>query len=140
MDNGGKGTLSFSQIAVGEENNLGIKVYGEKAGLEWYQETPNTLEVRYLDSPKVTFTPNGNDLYPQALTARIPAGHPEGYLEAFATIYKNFAQDVIAFKEDPENQKKDYPTVVDGLRGMKFIYASVESNNNNACWIKLDDC
>lgn len=140
LENGAKGTISISQIAVGEENNLGIKIYGEKASLEWYQEMPNTLEAKFLDSPKLTFTPNGKNLYPQALTSRIPAGHPEGYLEAFATIYKNFAHDVIAFKENLGEPDIDYPTVADGVRGMKFIYASVESNNKDASWVKLDDC
>lgn len=136
MENGAKGSLSFSQIAVGEENNLAIKVYGEKGSLEWKQEVPNTLEVKYLKGPRVTFTPNGNDLYPEALTSRIPAGHPEGYLEAFATIYKNFAEHVIAFKNNREVEITDYPTVEDGLRGMQFIYGAVESNERNSAWVK----
>ena len=87
-----KGTMSFSQIAVGEENNLAIRVYGEKGSLEWAQENPNQLITRWLDQPKIIYTPNGNDLYQESLGAsRIPAGHPEGYLEAFANVYKNFA-------------------------------------------------
>lgn len=138
MENGAKGTLSISQIAVGEENNLSIKIYGEKGGLEWEQESPNTLTTRWLDKPKKTFTPNGNDLYPEALTSRIPAGHPEGYLEAFATIYKNFATHIIAELNNEVIEKPDYPTINDGLRGMQFIASSVESNKNNSSWTKMN--
>ena len=138
MDNGAKGTMSISQIALGEENNLAIKVYGDKGSLEWHQEEPNKLITHSLDKPIKTFTPNGNDLYPAALeTSRIPAGHPEGYLEAFATIYKNFAQHVLAVLNGELGGNADYPSVKDGIRGMQFIYASVESDENNASWIKL---
>ena len=136
MNNGAKGTISISQIALGEENNLGIKVYGEKGSLEWYQENPNELITRWLDAPKKIYTPNGNDLYPIAVS-RIPAGHPEGYLEAFATIYKNFATHLMAVKKGEIIEKPDYPTAKDGVRGMQFIYASVKSNEQNAAWTKL---
>ncbi len=92
LENGAKGILSISQIAVGEENNFSIRVYGEKGSLEWHQETPNELITRWIDQPKMTFTPNGNGIYPLSLAAsRIPAGHPEGFIEAFANVYKNFA-------------------------------------------------
>ena len=139
LKNGGKGTISFSQIAVGEENNLAIRVYGEKGSLEWAQEHPNQLITRWLDQPKITYTPNGNDLYAEALTAsRIPAGHPEGYLEAFANVYKNFAIHLNAKLSDKEIKTPDYPTVADGVRGMKFIYACVKSDQNNANWEKLN--
>ena len=138
MENGAKGTMSFSQIALGEENNLAIKVYGTKGSLEWRQENPNELVTRWLDKPITVFTPNGNNLYPQALAvSRIPAGHPEGYLEAFATIYKNFATHLLAVLNDEILKDFDYPTVKDGIRGMQFIYASVESDKNNATWTKL---
>lgn len=139
MENGAKGTISISQIALGEENNLGIKVYGEKGSLEWYQENPNELITRWLEAPKKVYTPNGNGLHPEALeVCRIPAGHPEGYLEAFATIYKNFATHLIAVNEGKQIEKPDYPTVEDGVRGMKFIYAAVESDKNNAAWTKIN--
>jgi len=138
MENGAKGTMSFSQIALGEENNLSIKVYGEKGSLEWYQENPNQLITHWLKEPQKIFTPNGNDLYPEALnSSRIPAGHPEGYLEAFATIYKNFAIHLMAVLTNKTIEKPDYPTVNDGIRGMKFIYAAVESNKNNSMWTKI---
>lgn len=138
MENGAKGTISISQIALGEENNLGIKVYGTKGSLEWYQENPNELITRWLDEPKKIYTPNGNGLHQEALeVARIPAGHPEGYLEAFATIYKNFATQLNAVNNGEKTAKPDYPTVEDGIRGMKFIYAAVESDKNNAAWTKI---
>jgi len=139
MENGAKGTMSFSQIALGEENNLAIKVYGEKGSLEWHQENPNQLITHWLDKPVKVYTPNGNDLYDEALSvSRIPAGHPEGYLEAFATIYKNFATHLMAVLNGETIEKPDYPTAKDGVRGMQFIYASVESDKNNAAWTKLE--
>ena len=138
LENGAKGTMSISQIAVGEENNLAIKVYGEKGSVEWHQEEPNKLITHWLNEPIKIYTPNGNDLYPIALeTSRIPAGHPEGYLEAFATIYKGFANHLLALLKGETEIEPQYPTVKDGVRGMKFIYGAVESNKNNSTWIKL---
>ncbi|TBN14754.1 Gfo/Idh/MocA family oxidoreductase [Hyunsoonleella pacifica] len=138
MENGAKGTISISQIALGEENNLGIKVYGTKGSIEWYQENPNELTARWLEAPKTIYTPNGNGLHDEALAVcRIPAGHPEGYLEAFATIYKNFALHLSAVNEGKTIENPDYPTITDGVRGMKFIYAAVESDKNNANWTKI---
>jgi len=139
LENGAKGTMSFSQIAVGEENNLAIRIYGEKGSLEWSQENPNQLITRWLDQPKIIYTPNGNNLYQESLGAsRIPAGHPEGYLEAFANVYKNFAIHLNAKLSKKEIKTPDYPTVFDGVRGMKFIYASVESDKKNSVWTKLN--
>ena len=138
LENGAKGTMSFSQIATGEENNLAIRVYGEKGSLEWHQETPNELITRWLDKPKMIYTPNGNNLYPEALSAsRIPSGHPEGYLEAFANVYKNFAIHVHAKMQGKEIIIPDYPTVSDGVRGIQFIYAAVQSDKNNAAWTAI---
>ncbi|WP_233783168.1 Gfo/Idh/MocA family protein [Flavivirga eckloniae] len=138
LENGAKGTMSISQIALGEENNLAIRVYGEKGSLEWHQENPNELITHWLEDPIKVFTPNGNGLYPEALnTSRIPAGHPEGYLEAFATIYKNFATHLMAILNGETMNTPDYPTAKDGVRGMKFIYAAVASDTNNAAWTKI---
>jgi predicted dehydrogenase len=138
MENGAKGTMSFSQIAVGEENNLAIRIYGEKGSVEWHQEDPNKLIARWLNKPKEVFTTNGTNLYPEALAvSRIPAGHPEGYLEAFATIYKNFATHLMSTLEGKTIEKPQYPTILDGVRGMQFICAAVESNKNNSTWTKL---
>jgi len=138
FENGAKGTMSFSQIATGEENNLAIRVYGEKGSLEWHQETPNELVTRWLDKPKTTYTSNGNNLFPEALTAsRIPSGHPEGYLEAFANVYKNFALHIYAKLQGNRIENPDYSTVTDGVRGIQFIYAAVQSDKNNAAWTSL---
>ncbi|AOW22117.1 oxidoreductase [Urechidicola croceus] len=138
LEGGAKGIMSFSQIAVGEENNLAIKVYGEKGSLHWEQENPNKLTTKWLDKPNKVYTPMGNDLYPEALSiSRIPIGHPEGYLEAFATIYRNFANHLMAKIDGESVDKTDYPTVDDGIRGMQFIYAAVESNTNNSKWTKI---
>lgn len=139
LEKGAKGTMSFSQIATGEENNLSIRVYGEKGSLEWHQEKPNELTTRWIDQPKKIFTANGNALYPLALAAsRIPAGHPEGYLEAFANIYKNFATHLNALMMSSEIETPDYPTVYDGIRGVQFIHAAVASDKQNAAWVGLD--
>ncbi len=138
LENGAKGIMSISQIATGEENNLSIRVYGEKGSLEWHQEKPNELTTRWLDKPKMIFTPNGHDLYPQSLVAsRIPAGHPEGYLEAFGNVYKNFATHLNALNANTTVETPDYPTVFDGIRGVQFIHAAVESDRQNASWVKL---
>ncbi|WP_066220002.1 Gfo/Idh/MocA family protein [Formosa haliotis] len=138
MENGAKGSISISQIALGEENNLAIKVYGEKGSLEWYQENPNELITRWLNEPKKIYSPNGNGLHPEALeVSRIPSGHPEGYLEAFATIYKNFAKHILSVNAGEVVENPDYPRIEEGVRGMKFIYAAVESNDNNSNWTKI---
>ncbi|MGY5353697.1 Gfo/Idh/MocA family protein [Wenyingzhuangia sp. IMCC45467] len=137
LENGAKGIMSISQIALGEENNLAIKIYGTKGSLEWQQEKPNQLTTHWLNEPVKIYTPNGNKLYPSAQISRIPAGHPEGYLEAFATVYKNFAIHLIALSKGETIKSPDYPTAKDGVRGMKFIYAAVESDKNNSTWTKL---
>ncbi len=140
---GAKGVLHSSQISVGEENNLNIRVYGEKGGLEWHQNEPNTLLLKWLDQPMQVYrTGNGYLGKNAAAATRTPPSHPEGYLEAFANIYKNFASAVRArlekkklAKDDPAN---DYPKIEDGVRGMAFIEAVVKSSKQNAGWTKLD--
>jgi len=140
---GAKGVLHSSQISVGEENNLNIRIYGEKGGLEWHQADPNTLLVKWIDQPMQVYrTGNGYLGKNAAAAARTPPSHPEGYLEAFANIYKNFANSIRArlekkklAKNDPAN---DYPKVEDGVRGMAFIEAVVKSSKSNAAWTKLD--
>lgn len=139
---GAKGVLHSSQISVGEENNLNIRVYGEKGGLEWHQNEPNTLLVKWLDRPMEVYrTANGYLGANAAAATRTPASHPEGYLEAFANIYKNFGSAVRARvegkklkKNDPAN---DFPKIEDGVRGMAFIEAVVGSSAKNAKWTKL---
>ncbi len=139
FENGAKGTMTFSQIATGEENNLGIRIYGTKGSVAWYQENPNELVVRWLNKPKQVFTPAGNGGYPEVSEyVRIPAGHPEGYLEGFATIYRSFARELQKINAGGTPSKQpDFPTVKDGVRGMKFIYATVESSKNNTIWTKI---
>lgn len=141
FDNGAKGVLHASQISVGEENNLNIRVYGEKGGLEWHQQEPNTLVAKWLDKPTQLLRTGVGELSPaSAAHTRIPAGHPEGYLEAFASIYRDFAYCVQARLkgEAPDPLYTDFPTVSDGVRGMKFIERVVASSNSSEKWLPFD--
>jgi len=137
FNNGAKGILHASQIAAGEENDLNIRVYGTRGGLHWRQLEPNTLVVRWLDKPTELRRTGVGELYPatQAHT-RIPAGHPEGYLEAFANIYRNVAYCLQArlLGQEPDPLYLDFPTVHDGLRGMQFIERVVASNQSQEKW------
>lgn len=140
FDNGATGILLATQVAAGEENNLNIRVYGEKGGLVWRQEEPNTLEVKWLDKPKETIRAGWGYLSePARKNTRTPSGHPEGYLEAFANIYMNFAKAVRDYKPgkkiDPA--KYDFPDVADGVRGMAFVEAVVKSSKSNQKWTKV---
>jgi predicted dehydrogenase len=137
---GAKGVLMASQISVGEENNLAIRVYGETGGLEWHQNEPNTLLVKHLDRPTEIYRTGNGYLSDVAKAAtRTPPSHPEGYLEAFANIYKNFARQVRAFNDGAakKGDESDYPKIEDGIRGMDFIEAVVNSSKNNAAWTKM---
>ena len=137
FDNGAKGVLHCSQISVGEENNLNLRVYGEKGGLEWHQKEPNTLLVKWIDKPMEVYrTGNGYLGAASASATRTPPSHPEGYLEAFANIYRNFASHIRARLEGstPSAFSLDYPKIEDGVRGMAFIEAVVASSKNNAAW------
>ena len=140
FDNGAKGVLMASQVAAGEENGLRIRVYGEKGGVEWYQHEPNTLQVKWLDQPTQIYRAGGNNghyLSPLAVhNCRTPAGHPEGYLEAFANIYRNFAL-TLGCKMDgttPTAEMLDFPGIEDGLRGMAFIDNVVASSQSDKKW------
>jgi predicted dehydrogenase len=140
FDNGAKGVLHASQISSGEENGLNIRIYGEKGGLEWHQMEPNTLLHKRQDHPTRILRTGVGDLSPAAQYAtRIPAGHPEGYLEAFANIYRNFATCVQARLEgkEPDPLALDFPTVHDGVRGMQFIVTTVNSSNSDQKWVPL---
>jgi len=141
FDNGAKGVLHCSQISAGEENALNIRVYGEKGGLQWHQHDPNTMYVKWLDKPMQVYRTGTGYMGDSAVAhTRTPAGHPEGYLEAFANIYQNFTKVVQAKMEGKEADKiyQDFPTVEDGVRGMKFIDAVIASGENNAAWTKID--
>jgi predicted dehydrogenase len=140
---GAKGVLHASQISVGEENNLNIRVYGEVGGLEWHQRYPNTMYLKWLDQPTQIYRTGLGYLGGNAKAAtRTPPAHPEGYLEAFANIYKNFANHIRArldgIKPAKDDPCQDYPKIEDGVRGMAFIEAVVKSSKKNAAWTKLE--
>ncbi len=140
FENGAKGVLHASQIAAGEENDLNIRVYGEKGGLEWRQMEPNTLIVKWVDQPTQYYRTGGGYLSQNAAAnSRIPAGHPEGYLEAFANIYRNFAFTLRARMQgqEPDPQYLDFPTIDDGIRGMAFIENAVASSKSSEKWYKF---
>ena len=141
FDNGAKGVLVATQIAAGEENNIRLRVYGDKGGLEWHQHEPNTLFIKWSDRPtEIVRVGNG---YMSAIAqnnTRTPGGHPEGYLEAFANIYRNFSLTVRAKMngETPKAEWLDFPTVEDGIRGMQFIDTVVEAGyNDQQKWVKF---
>ncbi|MGY3549174.1 putative dehydrogenase [Bradyrhizobium sp. USDA 4472] len=136
---GAKGMLWASQVAVGNENGLTLRVYGSKAGLEWAQEHPNQLWFTPYGQPKQLLTRGGAGAMGEAArVTRVPSGHPEGYLEGFATIYAEAARAIHAaranVKPDPE---VIFPTVEDGLAGVKFIDAAVKSSAGNGTWIRM---
>ena len=140
---GAKGVLHSSQISVGEENNLSIRVYGERGGLEWHQNDPNSMLLKWPDQPMQVYRTANDYLSPAAANAsRTPPSHPEGYLEAFANIYVNFANHIRAKldrrKLAKDDSAMDYPKIKDGIRGMAFIEAVVKSSKNNARWTKLN--
>ena len=140
FDNGAAGVLMASQVAAGEENALKIRVYGEKGGLEWAQHEPNTLLVKWLDQPAQILRAGGN--YGDRLSSfavqncRTPGGHPEGYLEAFANIYKNFSLTLSSklSGSEPTKEMLDFPRVEEGIRGMAFIDNVVESGKSDKKW------
>jgi predicted dehydrogenase len=125
---GARGVLIASQIEVGEENDLRLRVYGTKAGLAWRQEEPNALVVTSNDEPRKVYTRNGPGLHEDALAAaRIPPGHPEAFLEAFANVYGGVAASI-------RGRDGDHPTVEDGARGVRFIETTVASAGSDAKW------
>jgi predicted dehydrogenase len=142
FEEGATGTLIASQVAAGEENALKIRVYGEEGSLEWAQMEPNTLTVKWIDKPAETLRAGSNyadRLSPYATSnCRTPGGHPEGYLEAFGNLYRNFALTLSAkiAGEEPKAEWLDFPSVEDGIRGMAFINNVVASNGSNEKWTK----
>ena len=140
FDGGARGVLWASQVAVGQENSLRIRIYGEKGGMEWRQEEPNTLVVHRLDRP-TEIRRTATDFVGAAASAnaRLPAGHPEGYIEGFANIYNSFADALSQVLEGNEvdESKVDYPNVRDGVRGMAFLEAVVGSSNSDRKWVQV---
>lgn len=137
FEKGATGVLVASQISAGEENNLNIKIYGEKGGLEWHQQEPNTLLLKWFDKPSETFRAGQHYLSQIARNnCRTPGGHPEGYLEAFANIYKNFALTLWGKLDNKpvDTDLIEFPSVDDGIRGMAFIDNVVKSSESNDKW------
>jgi len=136
FSNGVCGTLLASQVATGEENNLSIRVYGDRGGISWRQMEPNTLMVLWPDKPPQmirTGTSFAGSGVAGQMHTRIPAGHPEGFIEAFANLYRNFAHAIIAGLEGrSRDMMADYPGIYEGVRGMKFLEAVVASGKSNS--------
>jgi predicted dehydrogenase len=142
FDNNASGVLMATQIAAGEENALKIRIYCEKGGIEWAQQEPNTLLVKWLDKPAEILRACAN--YTSILSSfatkncRTPGGHPEGFLEAFGNIYHNFAQTLLSKLEgkQPTKEMLDFPGAEDGVRGMEFIESVVASGQSKEKWIE----
>jgi predicted dehydrogenase len=141
FDNGATGVLMATQIAAGEENNVKIRVYGETGGIEWKQEDPNTLLVKWLDKPAEVYRAGTGYLNSFAKhNCRTPAGHPEGYLEAFANHYRNFVFTIRAKMngDKPKEEWLDFPGVDEGVRGMAFIENVVKSGMSTEKWTPFE--
>ncbi|WP_407351679.1 Gfo/Idh/MocA family protein [Luteimonas sp. R10] len=139
FEGGARGVLHASQVAVGEENNLSLRVYGSKASLEWQQEHPDELIVKYPDRPREILR-RGNGYASEAAQriTRIPAGHPEGYLEAFANLYREAFRAIAAeVAGEPPPDGLDLPGIDDGVAGMAFIEAAVASARQGAAWVPV---
>ena len=142
FNNGAKGSLTCSQIATGEGNNQSLRVYGDKGSLIWKQEEPEQLLFLPLDGQPRTYTRGGPGTGQRAAHAtRIPHGHPEGFLEAFANIYLGAIEAIRAKQNNDATGPlaAEIPTAEHGRRGVRFIEAAVESSANNAAWVRLDD-
>ena len=137
---GAKGSLWATQVAPGNENNLRLRVYGEKAGIEWHQESPNELSFTPLGQPKQIIRRGSAGTGRAAAHAtRIPSGHPEGYLEAFAQLYSDLAEQIISRREKraPDPLALLVPTVEDGVEGVRFIKTALESSKNGSAWTTI---
>lgn len=139
-EGGARGMLWCSQVAAGQENGLRLRVYGTKAGIEWEQENPNYLMVGPLGQPKYRLTRGGAGSGDSAArTTRIPAGHPEGYLEGFANIYAEVARAIVARREGTAlDPAITFPGVKEGVEGVAFVDACIRSSARNAAWVKLN--
>ena len=138
---GAKGLYWSSQIAVGHDNGFRVRIYGTKASLEWVEEDPNYCKVAFIDKPTVRLSRGRDKMYPRAQAlSRIPSGHPEGYFECFANIYSTFltALNKKMVGEPLTKDDLDFPTVQEGIRGVKFIEKCVESSKKGALWVNFD--
>lgn len=138
MSNGATGTLACSQVAAGEQNEMRLRIYGENGSLEWRQTDPNRLIVKWLDGPEEIHHAAAGYLSSDArAVARVPAGHPEGYIEAFAVLYREFADALTAWKQGKDNPLPlTLPGIEAGVRGMRFIERTIESNRKQA-WVEF---
>ena len=140
LEGGARGVLKASQIAAGDENGLRLRIHGEHGGLDWSQVEPNTLTLRWLDRPSEIIRAGGSGLAPSTIARlRTPAGHPEGYVEAFANLYRNFARAVRerATASSARGEDTWFPSVEDGLRTMAFVEAMIENSSAGDKWTSL---
>ena len=134
------GTLWASQIAIGYECGVKIRVFGTKGSLEWCHEAPGILKYTKVNQPTQIMSANRDYMYPESQRiSRIPAGHPEGYFEAFGNLYHAFCEHLMARLEEREPETYTYPTVEDGVKGLRFVKACVESNRNGNVWVEVQD-
>lgn len=141
FNNGATGVLMATQVAAGEENNLSIRIYGELGGIEWHQQEPNSLLLKWYDKPMETLRAGSGYLSDIARhNCRTPGGHPEGYLEAFANIYRNFTLTLAALIDGTtvNSEVVEFPSVKEGIRGMAFIENVVKSNESGEKWTKYE--
>ncbi len=137
MSNKARGSIWVSSAATGGENGLKIRVYGTKGAVEWLQDDPNNLKFTELDTPTKIITRASNSVSNLSFqSSRVAAGHPEGFFEAFANIYTEFAESIINYKKN-KKYKFIHPSIDDGVRGIKFIFAAKKSSNQNSKWIKV---
>jgi predicted dehydrogenase len=138
LENGASGVLMASQVAAGEGNGLRLRVYGEKGSIDWRQEDPNRLRVKWLDGPEeIRHTAGGYLSEASRSVTRLPGGHPEGFIEAFAVLYREFADGIVAWKQgitDP--LPLTLPGIVAAVRGMRFIERAIESSGKE-CWVEF---
>lgn len=135
LDNGATGTISASQVATGEQNGLRLRIYGERGSLDWSQEIPDRLLVRWSDAATAILSAGSNNatLSPEARAAsRLPVGHPEGYIGALGNIYRDFAMEVRL-----RGSAVMLPSIEDGVRGLRFVHATLSSSQEGARWIEL---
>jgi predicted dehydrogenase len=138
LEGGASGTLMASQVAAGERNDVRLRVYGEKGSIDWRQEDPNRLRVKWLDGPEEIRHASGGYLSADAkAVTRLPGGHPEGYIEAFAVLYREFADALVAWRKGEANSlPPTLPGIEAGVRGMRFIERAIESNRTEN-WVKF---
>ncbi|HUM61532.1 MAG TPA: Gfo/Idh/MocA family oxidoreductase, partial [Clostridia bacterium] len=137
-ENGANGAYWCSQVAAGTLNALAVRIYGDEGSLEWKQEDPDN--VRYTprgEAPRILSRGNGYLKEKAAANSQLPTGHPEGLHVAFANLYKNFITAVLMHRDGQDTDDIDFPRVEDGLNGVRFIHAVVESAKNDAKWVEL---